>query len=215
MTLIDLSKLLENVIEKARQDNIITDDEESLIRTIEIETRTMDKRIREITSDTTTKSVLSRIITTAGRQMLKNVISKAREDGAMSSDEYAIIRTLIEELDLDLNSIESRPWFVFKICVNIDYKDDVDQLLNSLDKVFCLRGLDPNKVYSGLCLGTKHYVIDEVDVTLLAFAVTPDNTADWVTRGAFANIDYQETGFRRILERTAQDLVVENYLSKN
>jgi len=204
---------MDSVIKKAEEDDIITEDERELIEEIRIESENLQQRIQQLDEDRPTKIVLQKVLANSSRLMLKNLISKAREDGKISQDEQQILEVLFDKLGFDLNNFNSRPWFNFKICIRIDEKTPVESLLNHFDKVFCLRGLDPTQVYSGLCLGTKHYVIEDVDVTLLAFALTPDNTKDWVSKGAFATIDFSPN-FNRLLHNTAYDLLVENYLAK-
>lgn len=214
MNSISFHKLLKNVISKAENDGIISEDEKQLIETIEIEIESAESQINRIMETHEEKVLLQKLLTSVNRVLLKNIVSTARVDGKISRDEEQILELLFKELGFDLNSFDKRPWYVFKVCININDKTNIDGILDHFDSVFCLRGLDPTKVYSGLCLGTKHYVIDEVDVTLLCFAVTPDSTSEWVTKGAFAILDAETNDdVPGILDTTATRLIDENYFA--
>ncbi len=213
MTNLNLQQVLHSVIRKAEEDNIITVDERALIEALTLEVEEIEREIEALQSNNETSSALNKLLASSGKVLLRNLVSKAREDGKLTHDEMNLIEQVFAELGYDITNFNPRPWFNFKICLNIDEKTDMGALLNHFDKVFCLRGIDPNDVYAGLCLGTKHYVIDDIDVTLLTFAVTPNNDQDWVTKGAFATLDF-DPNFERTLYTTAHDLAVEYYFAK-
>ncbi|MHA2030738.1 MAG: tellurite resistance TerB family protein [Candidatus Kariarchaeaceae archaeon] len=207
------SSIITSVIEKAKQDGIITDEESELIAQIEFDVKNTEKQLEEAIMDKPTRSVLEKIFQSAGERMVKNALSIARKDTSISLEEKEIIAQVLasfEELGWDTtNWRKKRIWFVFKIVVYIDENTIIGELLDTFETKFCMRNVDP---VTGICLGTTHYVIDDIDVTLLAFTLDPRNEMKWVRKGAFSFLSFNDpVVFKNDLRRTAQDLLAKHY----
>ena len=67
--------------------------------------------------------------------IIRNAILVAKSDGQVSDDEEAIIVKLIDSLGFDCQDWEIRKvWFIFKICVYINEKTIVGDMLDAFDK---------------------------------------------------------------------------------
>ncbi len=213
---ISFNEILSTLIQKALEDGVITPDEQDLIDAIKLDIEDIDKTIKEELRKELTKQALSKVISNASRQLINKTISIARKDARISSDEKIIIEQLITELGWTPEEWKNRKWFVFKICIRIDKFTDISELLSCFDSSFCIPGIDNSSIFPGLCLGTKHYVIDDQDVTLLAYALDAENKSEWVTKGAFAIISFTDKNrFILRLRRLAQDLLADFYLKKS
>jgi hypothetical protein len=214
-TSFSLKQLLEALVAKAGEDGIITKDEEELLDQIRVDMENLESQMKKEMKRVQTKEAIAKLLENTSKIMIDNVISSARKDAKLSSDEKEIIQVLMDELGWSLDDWKHRNWFVFKICIVTDTLQEVDELLSVFDKSFCIPGIDPANLFSGLCLGTKHYVIDNDDVTLLSFALNRDRPADWVTKGSFATLEFESAEKMIIqLRRTAQNLIAEYYSKK-
>ncbi|MCY3410212.1 MAG: hypothetical protein INQ03_01120 [Candidatus Heimdallarchaeota archaeon] len=101
--------------------------------------------------------------------------------------------------------------FVFKINITLDEDTNIEEMLSVFDNVFCIRS-SVREIKTGLCLGTKHFVVDTNEISLLAFAKKKNNTSAWVERGSHKDIIYSDKNrFKQELRRTAQDLLAKYY----
>ncbi|MHA2248794.1 MAG: hypothetical protein ACXAD7_00465 [Candidatus Kariarchaeaceae archaeon] len=207
------SDLIGSILSKAKEDGVLSKDEADLIRQIEFDATNIQNKIQKAVNDNNTKSALDKLIRSSGENLIKNAISTARKDTSISSEEREIIGQVLssfEELGWDISSWKKkRIWYVFKIVIYIDRNTQINDMLDAFDKKFCMRNIDP---VTGICLGTNHYVLDDIDVTLLAFTLNPDNDMEWVRKGAFAYLEFTEVQrFSKQLKRTAQDLLARHY----
>lgn len=137
------------------------------------------------------------------------LIKKVRKDVVKSFENGEIIWDLIFSSFFPL---KQRAKFVFKVNVTIDELTDVDQMLSVYDNIYCIR-TEVNEIKSGLCLGTKHFVIASNEVTLLAFAKKQGHNLPWIEKGSYADLQYDDTSqFTNLMRRTAQDLLA-NYMA--
>ncbi len=210
------AEILKIIIIKAKEDGIISSDESDLIKQIEFDAKNIEEQLKTAVMDSNTKIALEKLFKTAGETLIKNAISIARKDTNVSTEEKMIIEQVINsfsELGWDTTEWKKkRIWYVFKIVIVINSNTNVDNLLNAFEKKFCLLGLDPA---TGICLGTNHYIMEDIDVTLLAFTLNPDNEMEWVRKGAFAFIEFDnEQSLKHRLRRTAQDLLAKHYVAR-
>lgn len=215
VTSLSLKQLLEALVNKAEEDGIITKDEEALLDRIKVDVKNLEAQMSDELKKDQTKEAIAKLLKNTSRVMLDNAMSSARKDAKISSEEKEIIQVLMDGLGWSYDDWKNRNWFVFKICIVTDTLEETSDLLSVFDKVFCMPGIDPSDVYSGLCLGTKHYVIDNNDVTLLSFALNRKKSANWVTKGSFATLEFENIEKMTLkLRRTAQNLVAEYYNKK-
>ena len=207
-----LNDLIESLIFKATKDGIITEDEQNLINQVQIDLENLETSVREANENAETRDVIEKIFKTSSANLIQNAISVARKDTNMSKDEKELIDELFSQFGWDYSDWQSRNWFVFKICIEVDETTNTREMLEVFDKVFCLWKLSNFQLKTGICLGTKHFVIDDNDVTLLAFGLHPENSRPWVRKGAFAFLNYKDpTEFQIQLKETAETLLNEFY----
>ncbi|MCH8906936.1 MAG: TerB family tellurite resistance protein [Candidatus Heimdallarchaeota archaeon] len=210
-----LNDLIESLIFKASKDGVITEDEQSLINQIQVDLQNLTESIEKANENEETMSAIEKIFKSSTTQMVQNAISIARRDTTLSADEKEIIDELFRQLGWNFKDWKTRNWFVFKVCIYLDEQTDVRKMLDGFDKVFCMWNLSSFQMKSGLCLGTKHYVIDDNDVTLLAFGLHTHNARPWVRKGAFAFLEFEnQDKFIKDLRLTAERLHLE-FMEKN
>ncbi len=210
-----LKQLLEALVAKAEEDGIITREEEELLDQIKVDMESAQSQLDNELKKVKTKEAIAKLLKNTSRTMIENAMSLARKDAKLSPDEKNIIQVIVDQLGWSLDDWKNRNWFVFKICVITDTLEDTNELLSVFDKMLCMPGIDPANIYSGLCMGTSHYVIDNNDVTLLSFALNRTRPADWVTKGSFATLEFESAERMKLqLRRTAQNLVAEYYIKK-
>ncbi|MDH5403253.1 MAG: TerB family tellurite resistance protein [Candidatus Heimdallarchaeota archaeon] len=205
---ITLKTLLSKIIELAKLDGVITEDELKIINSLTSEVDSIESKISSAMENKEAKDIVYKIFENSSVNLIQNIISQARSDGVINKEEQEIINQLI--LQLGWKPWEhDRKWYIFKVTVEINIETNMRDLLEGFDKTFCLANIKPLESI-GLCLGTKHFVIDDCDVTLLNFAYNPINPKDWIKKGAFASIVYENLPkFKNDLRTTAQDLIAE------
>ncbi len=208
-----LKQLLEALVAKAGEDGVITRDEEELLDQIKVDMENAEAHLINEMKKVKTKEAIAKLLQNTSKTMIDNAMSMARKDAKLSSDEKDIIQILVDELGWSLEDWKNRNWFVFKICVITDTLEETNELLSVFDKMLCMPGINPADIYSGLCMGTSHYVVDNNDVTLLSFALNRTRPADWVTKGSFATLEFESAEKMKLqLRRTAQNLIAEYYI---
>ena len=208
-----LKQLLEALVAKAEEDGVITRDEEELLDQIKVDMENAEAHLINEMKKVKTKEAIAKLLQNTSKTMIDNAMSMARKDAKLSSDEKDIIQILVDELGWSLEDWKNRNWFVFKICVITDTLEETNELLSVFDKMLCMPGINPADIYSGLCMGTSHYVVDNNDVTLLSFALNRTRPADWVTKGSFATLEFESAEKMKLqLRRTAQNLIAEYYI---
>ena len=208
-----LKQLLEALVAKAGEDGVITRDEEELLDQIKVDMENAEAHLINEMKKVKTKEAIAKLLQNTSKTMIDNAMSMARKDAKLSSDEKDIIQILVDELGWSLEDWKNRNWFVFKICVITDTLEETNELLSVFYKMLCMPGINPADIYSGLCMGTSHYVVDNNDVTLLSFALNRTRPADWVTKGSFATLEFESAEKMKLqLRRTAQNLIAEYYI---
>ncbi len=197
-----LVPLLKAVFKKATEDGLITAAEADMLYRIQADAEQIENAIATNIKNGEALSVLRKQFRTAVKALVTNAVNVAAIDGMISDEEHAILEVLNTETGLLMTQIFSRRmWFIFKICVVIGSDISTPILLDVFDNSYCFGHLNPS---SGLCLGTKHYTIQGVDITLLTFSLQEGETREWIQRGAYATINFTNPEeFKADLEKTA------------
>ncbi|MHA2404756.1 MAG: hypothetical protein ACXADH_17300 [Candidatus Kariarchaeaceae archaeon] len=102
--------------------------------------------------------------------------------------------------------------FTFKVVVILDEAKDLNDFSEDLYSKVRLGNLDPN---APLCVGTKHYMINDTMVSMLVYAIDSHRKRDWVKPGVHAFMKYKGlNSFKSRMFKTAQRLHEEYLYTK-
>ena len=93
-----LESLLISIVKQAQEDGRITLDESELINRIQIDARDFEAEIVKASRENTGEP-MEEIYKVARARMIENATATAKADGAITTDEEAIINKLIQGLD--------------------------------------------------------------------------------------------------------------------
>jgi hypothetical protein len=195
-----LSDLFKSGLKAAIKDVYLTTAEVEMIKQIEFHPFNFEKRLNQAVKSNKIRGILLKI--------LENItLSPIRER------ELNQVLVELKESGWDLHRwINNGIWFVFKVVIFLDETSNLGDILNSFDHKLC----DPRiKPTTGLCLGTKHYVIKDINVSLLGYALDPANDSAWVREGAYEYISFDnQQSFQKKLGEVAHKLLDQNYVKK-
>lgn len=201
-----MTKLLEPLIERAIEDGIINMSDVKLLSNLRIQEDNVSEILSSQISEQTFEIVNKIFLNTSEVLINKNksMVLKTVKNG----------KFIWDLLFSSFFPLDERNKFIFKITIMVEDKTDISEMLSTMDNIYCIR-TEVDQIKSGLCLGTKHFLIDNNEVGLLAFAKKKDNTSVWVERGSYAELQYvNPTTFSNTLRRTAQNLLA-NYYAKH
>ncbi len=201
--MITLRQLIEQLVDRALEEGIITTDEVTELDTIEIDENKIGGIMMSNFADDVYE-IVQKIFSNLSEVIIrknKALILKNLNNGKIIWD--LLFSSFLPNI--------SKNKFVFKINVLIDDNTIIGDMLSAFDNVYCVR-TNVNEVATGLCLGTKHFLIDGDEVSLLSFAKKDTNTSAWVEKGSYIDIPYNDVvSFNNHLKRTAQNLLANYY----
>ncbi len=201
--MITLRQLIEQLVDRALEEGIITTDEVTELDTIEIDENMIGGIMMSNFADDVYE-IVQKIFSNLSEVIIrknKALILKNLNNGKIIWD--LLFSSFLPNI--------SKNKFVFKINVLIDDNTIIEDMLSAFDNVYCVR-TNVNEVATGLCLGTKHFLIDGDEVSLLSFAKKDTNTSAWVEKGSYIDIPYNDVvSFNNHLKRTAQNLLANYY----
>ena len=94
---------------------------------------------------------------------------------------------------------------IFKVSINVDNLEEVNEFLSNMDEYLCLSSLLP---YSrlGFCLGVVRFEIEGEIVKLALYMVNDSLKQEWIRLGGI-EIDIDTTDFKLQLYNTAASLL--------
>ncbi len=192
-----LSELFTSALEVSITKQIISEHEGELIEQINLKPLNLMIRLRNALKNTETRDIIILMF-----DAIKNWNDK--DEDIMNVNQA--LRNFQESGWDIINWINKGVWFVFKIVVYIDKESNINEIRDCFDFKLLKHELNAT---TGMFLGSKHYIINDVDVTLLAYSLDRENETAWVRKGAFSFLEFQSPEpFKIKLKETAEQLII-------